>query len=74
MQDFCLEASPPKCWTFAIGTTMRKRMRNFEFTGGVLKAPVQAERVLGAYLRFTPSRFLVRTATGSRRQWTGRRE
>ena len=53
MEDFCLEASPPKCWTFAIGSTMRKRMRKFHFAGGVLERPVQAERVLGAHLPFT---------------------
>ena len=53
MVDYCLEASPPKCRTFAIGTTMRKRMKNSKFAGGELKAPVQAERVLGAHLPFT---------------------
>ena len=53
MEDFCLEASPPKCWTFAIGSAMRKRMRKFHFAGGVLERPVQAERVLGAHLPFT---------------------
>ena len=36
-----------------MGTTMRKRMKNFDFAGGVLKTPVHAERVLGAHLPFT---------------------
>ena len=53
MQDFCLEANLPKCWTFAIGTQMRKRMKNFAFAGGALKTPVHAEWVLGAHLPFT---------------------
>ncbi len=53
MEDFYLEASPPKCWTFAIGSTMRRRMRKFHFAGGLLDRPVQAERVLGAHLPFT---------------------
>ena len=53
MEDFCLEASPSKCWTFAVGTTMRKRMKNFRFAGGILKAPVHPERVLGAHISFS---------------------
>ena len=53
MEDFCLEASPAKCWTFAIGSTMRKRMKNFRFAGGTLQAPVHAERVLGAHIPFS---------------------
>ena len=52
MQDFCLEAGPRKCWTFAIGMTMRKHAE-LRVRKGVLKAPVQAERVLGAHLPFT---------------------
>ena len=53
MEDFYLEASPPKCWTFAVGATMRKRMKHFRFAGGVLKTPVHAERVLGAHIPFS---------------------
>ena len=53
MQDFCLEASPPKCWTFGVGPVARKKLRNFQFAGGVLGAPAEAERILGAHVQFT---------------------